>query len=207
MKVRTVEFCGTVVVPDATMPGNLPQIAFSGRSNVGKSSLINRILGRTKKKIAHVSATPGKTQGLNFYEVNEAFFLVDLPGFGYARAPEHVRAEWRTLVEGYLARDDGACGVVHLIDARRDPTSQDRDMLAYLAQLGTPTVVAITKIDKLSWQKRKDVLPELIRELGLDPEQVIPLSSKTGEGRDELMDALETLVEAQGETPEDTADA
>jgi len=207
MKVRTVEFCGTVVVHDATMPGNLPQIAFSGRSNVGKSSLINRILGRTKKKIAHVSATPGKTQGLNFYEVNKAFFLVDLPGFGYARAPEHVRAEWRTLVEGYLARDDGACGVVHLIDARRDPTSQDRDMLAYLAQLGTPTVVAITKIDKLSWQKRKDVLPELIRELGLDPEQVIPLSSKTGEGRDELMDALETLVEAQGETPEDTADA
>ena len=207
MKVRTVEFCGTVVAPDATMPGNLPQIAFSGRSNVGKSSLINRILGRTKKKVAHVSATPGKTQGLNFYEVNEAFFLVDLPGLGYARVPEHVRAEWRTLVEGYLARDDGACGVVHLIDARRDPTSQDRDMLAYLAQLGTPTVVAITKIDKLSWRKRKDVLPELIRELGLDPEQVIPLSSKTGEGRDELMDALEALVEAQGETPEDNADA
>lgn len=207
MKVRTVEFCGTLVAPDAPFPADLPQIAFSGRSNVGKSSLINRILGRTRKKVAHVSATPGKTQGLNFYEVNTEFFLVDLPGFGYAKAPDHVRAQWKTLVEGYLARKDGACGVVHLVDARRDPTVEDRAMLDYLAALGTPTLVAITKIDKLGKQKRLTVIPGLTQALGLDPEQVIPLSSKTGEGREELMEALGSLVHAQSVPAEAKVDA
>ena len=95
MKIRGVEFAGSVVDPLARLPGELPQIAFSGRSNVGKSSLINTLLKRTRKKLAHVSARPGKTQMLNFYRVNDDFFLVDLPGYGYARAPAAVRDGWR----------------------------------------------------------------------------------------------------------------
>ena len=92
MKIRSVEYAGTVAAPGQPPPGQLPQVAFSGRSNVGKSSLINTLLRRTRKKIAHVSATPGKTQALNFYRVNDDFFLVDLPGYGYARVPESTRS-------------------------------------------------------------------------------------------------------------------
>jgi ATP-dependent Lon protease len=125
MVIRTVEYAGTLVDPQAPFPGDLPQVAFSGRSNVGKSSLINTLLRRTRNKIAHVSATPGKTQALNFFRVNDLFFLVDLPGFGYAKVPMAVRDAWKPLVEGYLARPDGPKAVVHLVDIRggRPPTT------------------------------------------------------------------------------------
>jgi GTP-binding protein len=148
MKIRSVEFVGTVVDPKALLPVGLPQIAFSGRSNVGKSSLINTLLGRTKSKVARVSATPGKTQGLNFYRVNDTFILVDLPGFGFAKAPAKVRQAWKPLVEGYLARSDGPRAVVHLVDVRRNPTDDDLRMLDYLAGLGIPTLLGITKVDR-----------------------------------------------------------
>jgi GTP-binding protein len=99
MKIRTVEYAGTIATPGGEAPGTLPQVAFSGRSNVGKSSLINTLLRRTRRKIAHVSGTPGKTQALNFYRVNDDFFLVDLPGFGYAQVPETMRGAWARLIE------------------------------------------------------------------------------------------------------------
>ena len=185
----------------APLPGDLPQIAFSGRSNVGKSSLINTLLGRTRKGVARVSGTPGKTQGLNFYRINGRFFLVDLPGFGFARVPDRVRERWKPLIEGYLARNDGPCAVVHLVDARRDPTEGDLKMLDYLAGLGLPSLISVTKIDKLSWEKRTKTIPALIHSLGLDPDQVIPFSSKTGEGRDELLGALAGLLEGQQRLP------
>lgn len=194
MKIRSVEYAGTLVDPEAPFPGQLPQVAFAGRSNVGKSSLINTLLRRTKKKLAHVSGTPGKTQALNFYRVNDAFFLVDLPGYGFARVPEAVRERWQTLVEGYLRRKDGPLAVVHLVDVRRDPTPYDRKMLDFLAQLGLPALVALTKVDKLTRSRRASHVPELTRGLGLDPEQVVPFSSVTGEGRDLLLAALEELL-------------
>jgi GTP-binding protein len=134
--IKTVEYAGTVAVPSQAPPGELPEIAFSGRSNVGKSSLINVLLRRTRNKIAHVSATPGKTQALNFYRVNDRFFLIDLPGFGYARVPGATKAEWKGLIEGYLARSDRLRGVVHLVDVRHAPSALDRSMLAYLAASG-----------------------------------------------------------------------
>ena len=204
MKIASVEFLGTLVDPGAALPSTLPQVAFSGRSNVGKSSLINTILGRTRRKVAHVSGTPGKTRGLNFYRINQEFVLVDLPGFGYAKVPESVRAGWKTLVEGYLTRRDGPCAVVHLMDARRDPTDGDREMLDDLSALGIPALVAVTKVDKLSASERRARLPELMRRLELDPEQVIPLSSKTGEGRGELLDALRRLLEEEASTERGT---
>ena len=197
MKIGTVEYSGMLMEAGAPLPGDLPQIAFSGRSNVGKSSLINTLLGRTRKGVAHVSGTPGKTQGLNFYRINGRFFLVDLPGFGFARVPDQVRARWKPLIEGYLSRSDGPCAVVHLVDARRDPTDDDLKMLDYLAELRLPSLIGVTKIDKLSWEKRTKTIPALIHSLGLDPDQVIPFSSKTGEGRDELLGALAGLLEGQ----------
>jgi GTP-binding protein len=194
VKIRTVEFAGSVAEPGQALPGDLPQIAFAGRSNVGKSSLINVLLGRTRKKLAHVSAQPGKTRLLNFYRVNDEFFLVDLPGFGFARVPESVREEWRRLIEGYLARPDGPVAVVHLVDARRDATDYDLQMLDYLARVQLPALVVLTKVDKLSRSKRARDLPKLIEKLGVDPEQVVQFSAKTGEGRETLLEALAHLL-------------
>ncbi|MFV2005834.1 MAG: ribosome biogenesis GTP-binding protein YihA/YsxC [Longimicrobiales bacterium] len=194
VKIRSVEFSGSVVDANAKLPGDLPQIAFSGRSNVGKSSLINTLLRRTQKKLARVSATPGKTQALNFYRVNDAFFLVDLPGYGYARAPTPVRDAWRGLVEGYLARKSDLRGVVHLVDARHDPTPLDHGMVEFLAEVGLPTLVVLTKIDKLKRQQRTHSVLRAVEKLRLDEDQMLPFSSKTGEGRDALLGALDGLL-------------
>lgn len=195
MKIRTVEYAGTVATPDGPLPGELPQVAFSGRSNVGKSSLINLLLRRHRSRIAHVSGQPGKTQALNFYRVNDAFFLVDLPGFGYAKVPKAMRDSWKGLVEGYLARDEGLRGVVHLVDCRRPPTDLDLEMLDYLAQVRIPALVVLTKIDKLKRSQRARAIEAATAGLGVDPEQVVPVSSRTGEGRDTLLAAVAALLE------------
>jgi GTP-binding protein len=194
MIIRSVEYAGTIVDPKAPLPNALPQVAFAGRSNVGKSSLINTLLGRTRKKIAHVSGTPGKTQAVNFFIVNDAFFLVDLPGFGFARVPPKLKAGWKALVEGYLARPDGPAAVVHLIDIRRGPTPEDVGMLGYLADVGVPALIVLTKADKLNREARKKRVRELEQALGLDPDQVVVTSSQTGEGREEILEALEGLL-------------
>jgi GTP-binding protein len=194
VKIRTVEYAGTLAQPDGPIPGDLPQVAFSGRSNVGKSSLINLLLRRHRSKIAHVSGQPGKTQAVNFYRVNDDFFLVDLPGFGYAKVPKAMRDGWKRLVEGYLAREQDLRGVVHLVDCRRPPTDLDLEMLDYLAALGLPTLVVLTKIDKLKRSQRAKTLSTAPGQLGIDPEQVVPVSSKTGEGRDLLLGAVSALL-------------
>ncbi len=181
--------------PRGSLPGSLPQVAFAGRSNVGKSSLINVLLGRTRKKLAHVSGDPGKTRGLNFYRVNDHFFLVDLPGFGFANVPAPVRESWKALAEGYLERPDGPAAVVQLVDIRHGPTHGDLTMLEYLAGRGLPTVVVLTKADKLGRERRMKAVSERTRDLGLDSEQVVLFSAKTGAGRDLLLDALEHLLE------------
>jgi GTP-binding protein len=195
MKIRTVEYAGTVATPDGPLPGDLPQVAFSGRSNVGKSSLINLLLRRHRSRIAHVSGQPGKTQALNFYRVNDAFFLVDLPGFGYAKVPKAMRDSWKGLVEGYLARDEGLRGVVHLVDCRRPPTELDLEMLDYLAQARLPALVVLTKIDKLKRSQRARAIEAATAGLGVDPEQVVPVSSRTGEGRETLLAAVAALLD------------
>jgi len=199
MKIGTVEYAGTVVDRNQAPPGTLPQVAFSGRSNVGKSSLINVLLRRTRSKIARVSATPGKTQALNFYRVNETFFLVDLPGYGFAQVPEKVRDSWARLIEGYLSGSRELRGVVHLVDARHRPTGHDRQMVSYLAELGIPSLIVLNKIDKLTRSQRAGAFKRAVEELGVDEAQLLPFSSKTGEGREELLDALGMLIEEGGE--------
>ncbi len=196
MEVRTVEFAGSLFDTGAPVPGDLPQVAFSGRSNVGKSSLINVLLRRTRKKLAHVSATPGKTRSLNFYLVNDRFFLVDLPGFGFARVSSTVRRSWKELVEDYLVGEPKLRGVVHLVDARHDPTITDLEMVEFLAVRGVPTLVVLTKMDKLKRMARESATAAAVKRLNIDEDQVLGFSSKTGEGREELLTALDDLIGA-----------
>ncbi len=195
MVIRSVEFAGAVAVTGGPLPGDLPQVAFSGRSNVGKSSLINVLLGRTRKKVAHVSSRPGKTQTLNFYRVNDAFFLVDLPGYGYARAPGPVRDAWRKLVEWYLSGGSaGLRGIVHLVDGRRPPAALDLEMMGSLERWGIPALVILTKMDRIPRGRWAPTLAGAAQALGLDTEQVLPFSARTGEGRDTLLAALDDLL-------------
>lgn len=200
MKIRDVEYAGTIAAPGGPAPGTLPQVAFSGRSNVGKSSLINTLLRRTRKKIAHVSAKPGKTQALNFYEVNGDFYLVDLPGYGFAKVPVAMRDAWARLIEWYLGESGTVRGVVHLVDARHKPTEHDLTMVAYLADVGLPTLVVLTKVDKLKRSERKQSIQRATAVLGVDESQLLPFSSKTGEGREKLLEALEELITEEAAT-------
>lgn len=177
-------------------PADLPEIAFAGRSNVGKSSLLNRLVRR--KAFARVSNTPGRTREVNFFRVNDAFVLVDLPGYGYARLSKERRAEWRPLIEGYLRNSPALRGIVQLLDARHDPTDDDRRMLDLLAELGLPAVIVVTKTDKLARGKAGERARALAAGLGLGEDQVIPFSAVTGAGRDELAEAVVALVENPG---------
>jgi GTP-binding protein len=201
MKLRSVEFAGAIGRPGQAPPGTLPQVAFAGRSNVGKSSLINRLLDRHRKQIARVSGQPGKTQEINFYRISadlngetDEFFLVDLPGYGFARAPRPVREAWRPLIESYIDKSEELLGVVQLIDARHDPTPEDLRMIEYLASIGMPTLFVLTKIDKLKSAEREKRTRTLTAQLSLDADQVVPFSSTTGEGRDELLESLRLLL-------------
>jgi GTP-binding protein len=191
--VRTLEFLGGMASDGGWRPETgLPEVAFAGRSNVGKSSLINRLVNR--KKAARVSNTPGRTREINFFEVNGQFILADLPGYGYARISKEQRAAWRPLVEGYLQGSPMLRGVVQLLDARHAPSDDDLQMLDFLADVGTPTIVVATKIDKLRNADRERRVMSLAGEAGVDMSQVIPFSAVTGEGRNDLAEAIVALV-------------
>jgi GTP-binding protein len=171
----------------------LPEIAFAGRSNVGKSSLLNQLVRR--KRVARVSNTPGRTREINFFRVNDRFMLVDLPGYGYARVSKERRAEWKPLIEGYVRTSVDLRGIVQLLDARHEMSADDQQMVDFLAAVGVPTLFAVTKVDKLTRSRREARIADLTRELGAEPEQVIPFSAVTGEGRDELAEAVVALLE------------
>jgi GTP-binding protein len=206
LNIHQIEFAGAVARPGGIPPGRLPQVAFSGRSNVGKSSLINRLLGRTRTHIARVSATPGKTQEINFYRIEARhdardleFYLVDLPGYGFAKAPEAVRRKWRPLIESYLSGTPELRGVVQLIDVRHGPSADDHRMLEYLAGTGLPTLFALTKVDKLKASQRQKQLDTVVRALGIDAEQAVPFSALTGEGREDLLESVHALLTEEEE--------
>ena len=166
----------------------VPQVAFAGRSNVGKSSLVNALLGR--KSLARVSATPGKTITVNFYDVDKKLYLVDLPGYGFAKRDRSEQAKWSALTDGYFTKNPNADLirlVVQLVDSRIGPTADDRDMLAYLAECGVPHVVVGTKTDKLNATERRKFAETMKQcEEASAAIAVIPFSAKNGEGRDDL---------------------
>jgi len=194
--IRQLEFMGGMAKPGGWRPeAVLPEIAFAGRSNVGKSSLINSLLRR--KKFARVSNTPGRTREINFFRVNDQFVLVDLPGYGYARISKEQRAEWRPLIEGYLRSSPQLRGIVQLLDVRHDPTKDDLQMLEFLAELEVPTIVVLTKTDKLSRAAVPKRVREIADEIGVDADQVVPYSVESGQdaARQELAEALVGLLE------------
>lgn len=192
--IRHLDYLGPMATLDGWRPDNaLPEIAFVGRSNVGKSSLLNRLMRR--KAFARVSNTPGRTREIHFFNVNKQFVLADLPGYGYARISKERKAEWRPLIEGYLGGSAYLRGVVQLLDIRHDPTEDDRVMLDFLAELGVPTIVAATKVDKLRAAEELPRLQALAGAVGLEVDQIVPFSSTSGRGRDELAAALVSLLE------------
>jgi GTP-binding protein len=193
--IRNVEFIGGMAEKHGWRPESpLPEVAFAGRSNVGKSSLLNSLVRR--KSFARVSRTPGRKREINFFRVNNGFVLVDLPGYGYARISKEKKAEWRPLIESYLRRTTQLRGIVLLLDIRREPSEDDRAMLDFLAEVEVPTIVALTKTDKLSKAGAQERAGEIARALALQAEQIIPFSAHTGEGRVELLEAIASLVEA-----------
>lgn len=172
-----------------------PEVAVVGRSNVGKSSLLNAILRR--RRLARTSGTPGKTRAIHYYDVGGDCYLVDLPGYGYAAVPDHVREAWRPMIEGYLETSPDLAGVVSLVDGRHPPTELDRQMIAWLASRAVPTLVVLTKADKVKRGRRRSRLSEAAEELAVDPDQILWFSARTGEGRDEVLSAIDHLVRSE----------
>jgi GTP-binding protein len=192
--IRSLEFIGPMATAEGWRPTNeLPEVAFAGRSNVGKSSLLNRLVRR--KAFARVSNTPGRTREINFFKVNDRFVLADLPGYGYARIAKSRKAEWLPLIEGYLRASPALRGVVQLLDVRHAPSEEDLQMLDFLAEIEAPTIVVLTKIDKLRAREVAGRVHEIAVSLRLEDEQLIPFSAETNQGRDELAAALVALVE------------
>jgi len=186
---------GSFTALDQPIPNDLPSVAFSGRSNVGKSSLINSLLRRTRQKMAKVSGQPGKTQTLNFFKVNETFYLVDLPGFGYAKVSKTQRFAWKRLIESYLSSRLAPNAMVHLVDSRHPPTPRDLESLEWLAAVGIPTMVVLTKIDKLSARQREKAVAGAARDLFVEEDQLLPYSAVTSAGREELLHAITQILE------------
>jgi GTP-binding protein len=194
MKILTAEFIKSCRTPEQFPADRLDEIAFVGRSNVGKSSLINSLLNR--KSLAKVSKTPGKTQAVNFFQVTTAdslvsrLYLVDLPGYGYAKVAKSVQAQWAPLIEGYVLRSRHLKGIVLLVESR---VLAPQDMLTaeWLHAIGRPVIVALTKVDKLRGNERREIANRTRAALGVASEvPIVPYSAETHEGRDALWGAI-----------------
>ncbi len=190
MRVHTAAFLLSAGRPDQFPRIAWPEIAFAGRSNVGKSSMINRLLSR--RNLARTSHTPGRTRTVNFYQVNEQFLFVDLPGYGYAKVSRALKDAWWGLVEGYLSQRVQLRGVIHIVDARHAPTAQDRELQAFLGAAGVPSLVVLTKADKVPRGQRAAVRAAAARGLGLPgPDAALFFSAQTDEGLTDLWQAIE----------------
>ena len=196
INLQKAEFILSAVAPKFFLRDGLPQVAFSGRSNVGKSSVINRLLNR--KNFARVGAAPGKTTQFNYFKIDNAFYLVDLPGYGYAKVSKAERDRWGKLMESYFADPELMTLGVMIVDSRHKPTADDCTMARWYREAGCPFVVVANKLDKL---KKSQVEPNLqvIREtleLG-EGDVVIPFSAEKGTGRQELVSAILASVEGR----------
>jgi len=176
----------------------LPEIALVGRSNVGKSSLINKLCG--KRNLAFISSTTGKTQALNYFLINESFYIVDLPGYGYARVPEHVKAGWSKLIENYLSNREQIKLVLHIVDARHEPTELDKMMAGWLDYFKIPYIIVITKIDKIARSKISRQVEIIKNSFGKLKycQDFITFSAITGVGKNELLSAIEKYITTPG---------
>ena len=192
MIIRSAKFVCSAVTPGQYPPDDLPEVAFAGRSNVGKSSLINKILNR--KKLVRTSKTPGRTQLLNFFEINELWRFVDLPGYGYARVPVEVQKRWRPMVESYLTTRVNLRGMVWLLDIRREVSKEDLHLWDWLQAKQVPVIIVVTKADKLSKNKRNKQAASIAKSLGRKAQELIQFSATSGEGKDEIWQALRQVL-------------
>lgn len=188
-KILTCEFTGSFFTPSQFPNDPRPQIAFAGRSNVGKSTLLNSLIGR--KKLAKVSAAPGKTRSVNFYLVNDTFYFVDLPGYGYARVSKKVRESWPKLIEDYLTGSPYLIGLILLSDCRRELTDEDRQLVAWLADRSLPVLAVVTKTDKINRDKTNRKVKEIESLLGV---AAIAFSALSSGGKKELLNSIRNLV-------------
>ncbi len=193
-----IEFVGSFPDPLVRLDPALPEVAFIGRSNVGKSSLLNALVGR--KGLARVSATPGKTTLLNAYRL-PGFYLVDLPGYGFARAGKAARASYRTLVTRYLRQRPSLAGVAWLLDARHEPSASDLEMQELLVESGRPVLAVLTKADKLGRSAQRERPRAIARALTLPDDQIQLTSSRSGEGIADLGASILALVGGRAEAP------
>ncbi len=190
MKITSAEFIKSAVWPPQYPPATLPEIAFVGRSNVGKSSLMNTLVGR--KQLAKTSQTPGRTQLINFFSINKAMSFVDLPGYGFARVPRSVKKDWGDMIETYLRERQNLAMVVFILDLRRDPSDDDLSLLDWLEYYRIPFTVILTKSDKLSNNQaiaRKRMIEKLLG--GKTQQATMLFSAKTQKGREELWKMIE----------------
>lgn len=195
MKINKSDLEAVAVKPSQYPPENLKEIAFAGRSNVGKSSLLNMITGR--KKLARVSGSPGKTRTINFYIVNDDFRIVDLPGYGYAKVSRSVSESWGEMMERYLSHRDNLLKVIQLVDIRHEPSKQDIEMYQYLRHYGLDGIVVATKADKISKNQLQKHIRMIRQTLKLSGEDiVIPVSSLKKTGQTELLDVMAQLLDA-----------
>lgn len=193
MIIKKSDIEAVAVKPSQYPPDNLKEIAFAGRSNVGKSSLLNLLTGR--KKLAKVSGSPGKTRTINFYIINDAFRIVDLPGYGYAKVSKSVSQDWGGMMEKYLQGRENLIKVIQLVDIRHQPSKQDVEMYEYLRYYGLDGIVVATKADKVSRNQIPKQIKQIRQTLGLGKEDiVIPVSALKRTGYEELLDVIEELL-------------
>lgn len=192
MIITSADFITSAVKPDQYPAPELPEAAFAGRSNVGKSSLINTLVNR--KRLVKTGSTPGRTQLINFFRVNAAFHLVDLPGYGYAKVPAAVQRKWGPMVETYITGRACLKTVVVIMDLRRRPKTEEMDLFAFLAHHAIDCIPVLTKADKLTRQKQAKQQKEIARILQMDPAGLLMFSAKTRQGKQALWQALEARL-------------
>ena len=189
-----VEFITSAFKESQYPESDRPEIAFAGKSNVGKSSLINTLVNR--KKLARTSSTPGRTQSINFFRFGKTLYLVDLPGYGFARVPTRVKESWREMVETYLIRRPTLKAVVVILDIRRDPASGDIDLIHWLQSYNIHPIIVLTKADKLSRQQAKKRAGLIAGQLaGISPDAPVVFSAKTRQGKDEIWERMRELTD------------
>jgi len=207
VNIKSVEFAGAIAKKHGKAPGSFPQVAFAGRSNVGKSSLINRLLGRTSTAVARVSSTPGKTREINFFDVigtsesgkNLRFYLVDLPGYGYAKVSKGKVRQWTELLESYLRGRPTLKRVLVLIDARHGAKDKDEETMRSLDQAAVNYQLVLTKIDKLSASERGALKDKLRARFGGKTPPLALVSGETGEGVDHLWRVIARHCQGESE--------
>lgn len=193
MKINEAKIVAVTGRPDQYPPGDMPEIAFAGRSNVGKSSLLNLLTNR--KKLAKVSSSPGKTRTINFYEINGEFRIVDLPGYGYAKVAKSTSQDWGAMMEAYLENRDCLVRVVQLVDIRHKPTKQDVQMYEYLKYFGLDGLVVATKADKVPKGQQAKALAEIRKTLGMaKQDKLVVVSALKRSGVEDLLDAMQEEV-------------